>query len=130
MFARRDRISKASRRRVVPGGSLSASRPPRRNAITGSIAAARSAALFDFFFVPPPRSDRTLKAAVREAATTCGRTSFGGASRSSAIAGAISSSSWAIRARRWLRRVSSLSTQTRSSSSTSLFSTPCMERMN
>ena len=51
--------------------------------------------------------DSTLIAAVREAATSCGRRSFSGAPRSFAIAGAITSSSWAMRARRWLRSVSS-----------------------
>src|SRR6267154_479268 len=71
---------------------LSASRPPRRNVKTGSIAAARAAALFGFAFEPSSRSLNALKAAVRDAATICGRGSFAGASRSLAISGAIISS--------------------------------------
>src|SRR5712664_2266392 len=62
------------RHRFGVRGSFTASRPPRRNVITGSITAATWAGVCGFAF-DPPRSVRTMKAAVSEAATTWGRRS-------------------------------------------------------
>jgi len=54
-------LRRAERRLDLERSQRNASSPPRRNLITGSISAARSAGSFG----PPPRSAKTLNAAVR-----------------------------------------------------------------
>src|SRR5205807_9883533 len=64
-------LMRLSHRRGGVLGPVSASRPPRRNAMIGSTSAATSSGCFGFLALP--RSLKTLNAAMREAATTFGR---------------------------------------------------------